>query len=166
MIGNLINRPAWGFGLLDDLAKVLVVAFVPSAASLSLAVLALRLRRPRSRWRRMIRQPGLIACLAALGGLAVGLVYTAFNVLENARMITRPPGEVPYASDPTNWILTFDWSGPLPAGFAVAVAWSTQALVGRWRAEPSWIDRLGRLVGVGWMALGVAGWYLIRAMSV
>ena len=29
-------------------------------------------------------------------------------------------------------------------GFAVAGAWLALLLVGRWKAEPTWIDRLGR----------------------
>jgi hypothetical protein len=44
-------------------------------------------------------------------------------------------------------------------GFAVAICWATLALGGRWRAEPSWIDRLGRIVGVAWMVMGVAAAY-------
>ncbi len=166
MIGLLTNQPGWSLDLLDQVFELFLIVCLPITASLSLAVLALRLRRPRPRWRLLARQPGLVACLAAIGGLATGLVYTVFNVLSVARMMIVSPTSLPYASQPMNWITTFAWAGPLPAGFAVAVAWATQALVGRWRAEPSWVDRLGRLVGCGWMALGVACCYLVRAMTI
>jgi hypothetical protein len=36
---------------------------------------------------------------------------------------------------------------------SVALAWLGLALSGRWRAERSWIDRSGRIVGACWLAL-------------
>ena len=49
-------------------------------------------------------------------------------------------------------------------GSAVAVSWLILWLGGGWRAEPSWIDRLGRLLGVFWIVFGVALWidYIVR----
>jgi hypothetical protein len=41
-----------------------------------------------------------------------------------------------------------------PASFCVAGAWLTLALARRWRPAPTWPDRLGRLVGVLWVAAG------------
>lgn len=43
-----------------------------------------------------------------------------------------------------------------PCGFTVAVVWLLLALSGRWRPEKSWIDRLGRLLGVVWIAYTIA----------
>jgi hypothetical protein len=37
-------------------------------------------------------------------------------------------------------------------GFAVGGAWLAMALSGRRRPESGWIDGLGRLVGVAWLA--------------
>ena len=38
-------------------------------------------------------------------------------------------------------------------GFSVAVAWLTLTLGGRWRPEPSWIDRMGRVLGFYFIAI-------------
>jgi hypothetical protein len=43
-----------------------------------------------------------------------------------------------------------------PCGFTVAAIWLLLALSGRWRPERSWIDRLGRLLGLVWMACAIA----------
>ena len=41
------------------------------------------------------------------------------------------------------------------AGSAVAAAWLGVALAGRWRRPEDWIDRLGRILGCGWIAAGL-----------
>ena len=41
------------------------------------------------------------------------------------------------------------------AGTAVGAVWVSLLLGGRWKAERSWIDRLGRVIGIGWMALAL-----------
>ena len=40
------------------------------------------------------------------------------------------------------------------AGWAVAVSWLMLAISGRWRAEPSWVDRWGRVLGCTWIFIG------------
>ncbi len=40
------------------------------------------------------------------------------------------------------------------AGWAVAVSWCTLVFIGRWRPEPSWVDRWGRALGCTWIILG------------
>jgi hypothetical protein len=37
---------------------------------------------------------------------------------------------------------------------AIAASWGALAIVGRWRPEPSWDDRIGRLLAVAWLVLG------------
>ena len=44
-----------------------------------------------------------------------------------------------------------------PGPFVVAGAWLLLALTGRWRAEKTWVDRLGRALGAVWVA-----WLLIH----
>jgi hypothetical protein len=50
------------------------------------------------------------------------------------------------------------------AGFAVAGAWLALALGGRWRPEPSWIDRLGRAVGWLWIAALMVNWFRLALL--
>jgi hypothetical protein len=54
---------------------------------------------------------------------------------------------------PGAWLSALSAAGPGTGGFAVAVAWATLALVGRWEPEASWVDRLGRALGAGWIAM-------------
>jgi len=118
-------------------------------AAWSGALLASRLRPPRPRWRRLAGQPGTIAAIATL------LVW----------LIEAPP---------IVWLSWYDgrfgWSSPTRlaqvaanstvmlghhAGLAVAIAWLTLALGGRWRPERSWVDRSGRVLGVAWIASAI-----------
>jgi hypothetical protein len=50
----------------------------------------------------------------------------------------------------------------LLGGFGVVVAWITLVLVGRWRPEPTWLDRLGRAVGIVWILMAQLTWFVIR----
>jgi hypothetical protein len=47
-----------------------------------------------------------------------------------------------------------------PVGVAVGAAWVNLAVCGRWRPEPEWIDRLGRIVGACWLAMMLELTYL------
>ena len=38
-------------------------------------------------------------------------------------------------------------------GYAVAAAWLTLMIGRRWRPEPSWVDRSGRLIGSFWLLM-------------
>ena len=48
---------------------------------------------------------------------------------------------------------------PSEIGCAVLVAWTIQAIGGRWRPEPSWIDRAGRLLGAFWIMTTPFSWF-------
>jgi hypothetical protein len=121
---------------------------IPGLAGLSIAVLGLRLRRPRPGLRRLARQPGFVACTAA----AIVLGIRMANLASVAGVITLDsPGS-------SFWGEIFDdgmrdslGSIPSDVGCAVAVAWTIQGLGGRWRPEPSWIDRTGRVLGALWI---------------
>jgi hypothetical protein len=41
------------------------------------------------------------------------------------------------------------------AGGTVALAWACLALARRWEAEPSWVDRLGRFLGMTAISAGL-----------
>jgi hypothetical protein len=89
--------------------------------------LLMRLTRPRPPIRVLLSQPGTIAGFAiVVGGV---LVAGWLHFLFFGRLID---GTVKLTS----------------AGGTVALAWAGMALCRQWRAEPSWIDRIGRSLGV------------------
>ena len=149
-------------GWIKSLWGCLVLAS-PFAMIWTLAILGLRLRRPRDRWRRLVRQPGQVAGLMAALVLAVCMVGFA-------TMCVRVIGQ------PTLWIWTAKYSGGGGAwmgwppgyllfetdhfldtmamiGVAVAASWVLLLLSRQWRPERSWIDRAGRGLGWFWIAI-------------
>ena len=102
----------------------------PLLMTLSMAVVALRVRRPRPRWQDLLSQPGLWACLAPVVALltlpAVGYYFT----LRLSPLLL---------------------SGP------VGVAWLGLAVSRRWHTDPAWVDRAGRALGVCWLFVLLIG---------
>ena len=110
----------------------------PIVWGLTLAQPLWRLRSPRPPLRHMARQAGFVASVAALFGYAVTLDIQSIG----------------------NFILP-------PWSFLVLALLLLWPLLGirPWRTEPSWIDRLGRAVGWGWIvaeAGGAAAAYILR----
>jgi hypothetical protein len=62
------------FSQFHSLVYWIIEAGFPFLAALAPAVFILRLRRPRPRWRRLIRQPGMAASCAALFPIATTMV--------------------------------------------------------------------------------------------
>jgi hypothetical protein len=97
----------------------------------------LRLRRPRSPFREVMRQSGLVACLGVIVGTLI-------------------------ATD-IHWLAGVDPGYGLTIVSALALLWPLLGVF-PWRSEASWIDRLGRVVGWGWivvMAAATAAAYLL-----
>jgi hypothetical protein len=117
----------------------------PFLATATLAWLAIRFRGPRPPWRRLVRQPGvavgLVAILAWLAGAAVTLRW-------GADVHHGTPGGIAFA-------YVHLGSSTLLGSFGVLAAWTGLALEARWKPERSGVDRIGRALGVGWIALGV-----------
>ncbi len=133
-------------------------------------VFVMRLRPPRPRRARLILQPGMAAACA------VGIVC-AFQSLVTAVTFARHaygPGPRGISYSPSILLGGFRWSFvhfspelwfgsrhfPMFAanltfacGLAVAVVWIILWLSGLWRGERSWIDRLGRVLGMLWIAI-------------
>ena len=121
---------------------------MPFIAGMTLALIPIRLFGPRPRWHRLAHQPGLLASGAA--GLAMAIVGL--------------PAIVVAAALGAGWMETLAW---LPdeenmallakfGGMAVTASWMTLLVGRRWRAESSWVDRLGRAIGVCWIVAGLA----------
>jgi hypothetical protein len=55
---------------------------------------------------------------------------------------------------------------PPRAGAAVFWCWLTMALSGRWRPEPTWVDRLCRLLGFARLAVALLFVYAYRSVFI
>jgi hypothetical protein len=107
-------------------------------------------RTPRPERRRLIRQPGVTACVAALTGMAF-CALIALVSLAVRRLIDGQP-QIPMSF----WVMKSSPldSAPIYAGISVAAIWTTQALAGCWRPTADWVDRLGRFLGIFWLLSG------------
>ena len=127
----------------------IVLISCPYLGSASLALLILRLRKPRPERRRCLRQPGMVASAAATLALAI----------EAARVIPL------FALGSTSVRLSNLFIGPdQRICFAILGAWTALKVGGIWRPEPGGIDRAGRVVGVAWIVvatLSSSRYYLI-----
>ncbi len=133
----------------------LALLTLPLVVTWTLALIEIRLLRPRPRFRRLTRQPGMMAaCAAGAVIVFVGLVSFAFV------MVLRWESHADY------FRAVFFVGGltvpfvPILCGLAVLVSWLTLLASRRWRAEPSWVDRLGRALGAVWIAAGFLTFYL------
>ncbi len=126
-------------------------ACIPALVLTNFAVLIMRSIQPRPSWRRIARQPGAAAC----GGVAFGvclllilrLATLAFQRLSGLRVKGFAP------SGSTTRFVTQSLTD---MGLIVVGAWLALGVTRRWRAESSWIDLSGRLLGVCWIALYLA----------
>jgi hypothetical protein len=113
----------------------------PILLAVTIACLALRLRGPGRSLRRLARTPGSMALVSASTVIAleylIGLIQTATGTHPN--FVINPVGA------------SFDMN----PGLAVAGAWMTLAMGGRWHSDRTWIDRAGLGLGVGWVALAL-----------
>jgi hypothetical protein len=125
----------------------------------SLAVLAVRLRRPLPLKRWLFWQPGASACGVASTALVVaGSLYLAANglsYLSGGRTPAFLSRQIQEDLMPEH--LT---AAATAIGYGVAGTWIALATKRRWRPEPDWIDGLGRLVGVGWIVMVLGGMIL------
>jgi hypothetical protein len=148
-VGLAIGRIPQNVNGSDDSPSLIVTGLMSiywASLMVMVALIPLRLMKPRPPWRRVRRQPGFIACVA----VAFGLVHTALYFL-----MFR-------FRQPTIWaninVLSLIASPSL--GSMIISAWFVLAVSGPWRPEPSWIDRSGRVLAVAWIVR-----YLIHLVS-
>jgi hypothetical protein len=126
-------------------------AAVPIFAAWTVALLALWMRRPRPPLHRLVMQPGLAACTAATLALGISALSRFAEVVAFAVAQGQP---VSFGDEGIWASLCMDWiAKPSGVGIAVAAVWSWQILGKRWRPQPTWIDRLGRVLGVYWLVM-------------
>jgi hypothetical protein len=115
-------------------------------------LLAMRLRRPRPNLRSLSRQPGAVACAAAAAAMAAGgiVVLSLLRPVDDWYFLQ----DHPEAEHPWQIVVS-------RISMAVPAAWFILAWSGRWRSEPSWIDRMGRVLGAYWIGLLTYHAYLL-----
>jgi hypothetical protein len=155
-------RPVWGWrGAVWDM-RADSERILPLLLPWSIALLTLRLLRPRPRVRRLAQQPGLVASVCAT--LAFGLLATWLVLPAGSGRAV--PGYLEDNFDywfptPHLWALPdafrAGYAAPL-VSFTILGGWVGLALSGRWRPEPSWIDGVAQLVGLLWISVTLIHW--------
>ena len=125
-----------------------VAPILPCLAAWTGAFLATRLHAPRPRGRRLVLQPGFVAAVAVLSVLVIESSLLIGTAWIDGRFGWSSPTRV--AEFASNGVVLLAHH----AGWAVAVSWLTLALTGRWRPEPTWVDRWGRVLGCTWIVIG------------
>ena len=132
-----------------ELTTTLTALFLAIAGS---TLILLSLLRPRPPMRRVLRQPGLVACVAAASAVVSNTALTLSRVYFKEWAV---PGSRHLC---TSWLNEHIDTDEMSAGAAVLGAWVVLAAARSWASEPNWIDRAGRVVGVGWLALYFWTW--------
>ena len=107
----------------------------PLPAAWTVAAVVFRLRSPRPPIRRLMRQPGAVASTAATMLILIGAAHFLLDL-----------------HNPSRHDVPFEYTS-FSLGCGVGAAWLILALSMRWRAEPSWVDRFGRVLGVYWIGM-------------
>lgn len=134
-VSRWIHELVWLVGL-----RAMVI--YPSVMTFSIAILILSLAQPRPRVWRVFRQPGVIACAAA-----VLSCLSTFLVLIPTSMYMLTFDEPAFGS----WGINYWHQTARSAGLTVSGAWIALALGGYWRSGRNWIDRMGRVLGICWL---------------
>jgi hypothetical protein len=124
-------------------------------ASLTVACLVLWLRQPRPALLHLVLRPGMMACTAATVVLTIRLI-NHFIVIG----ILAVDGIFPVIGLSAMNINELEWRRiPSEIGCAVAAAWVVQRISERWRCEPTWLDRTGRILGAFWVGTIPFSWF-------
>ena len=151
-LGDLFSPPERGWSAFMVLRRAQdgVTALLLIVGGWTLVLPFLRAGSSRGFRTRLLRRPGASACVAAVLGIILGgavMIGTALT----ARLVD---GRLRHSA--MEWGRFFVLEQLLIyAGVAVGVTWTLQAIAGRWRPSADWVDRLGRVVGVVWIASGI-----------
>jgi hypothetical protein len=107
------------------------------------ALVVIRLHPPRRQVRRLARQPGMAACLTAT-------LSMAFVVARTLILSVGVPAAQNRGYSASWWLLQ---AYAPEVAMTVGGAWFILAIGGWWHPEPSWVDRLGTALAVGWIVV-------------
>jgi hypothetical protein len=121
----------------------------------TLALIPIRLRRPRPGRDDLWRRPGWVACVSVAIALVIVFLQACLSyaiiLRANPAFLFSPGTDLSFFRNNIGHIQT-------QAITAVAAAWSVLACGGLWESEPGWIDRAGRVIGVYWILIGLVDW--------
>jgi hypothetical protein len=121
----------------------------------TLALIPIRLRRPRPGRDDLWRRPGWVSCISVAIALAVLLLQESLSFATifraNPVALFSPGTDLAFFRNKIGQIQT-------QGIIAIAATWSVLACGGRWESEPGWIDRAGRVIGVYWIVIGLVNW--------
>lgn len=124
---------------------------VPFMLALTLGLLALGLRGPRPPRRKLGARPGWVACLVV--GIALGIDAGLHLMNRGVAAAFLPSGGLGVSGELDLLLTNTIWRMTSVGTHAVAAAWAVMALLGCWRPRRDWVDRLGLILGVYWLAL-------------
>ena len=120
----------------------------------TLAFIPIRLGHPRPDRDELWRQPGWVACVSVVISLMVSVFQ---QVLSDATVFLRRPNFRPREELDQIFQDTL-LRLPFHAVIVIAATWIVLVRGGRWKAEPGWIDRSGRAIGVFWIVINIVSW--------
>jgi hypothetical protein len=123
-----------------ELGWLAALTLTPLLVSWTLAVGVVILASPRPARLRLARLTGPASCTMA------GPVLGIFGAFATASYVVYG-GSAPYLAEDCSLLVAYATSLIVPCH------WLTMALLGRWRTEPTWIDRLSRILGLAWIVL-------------
>ena len=131
----------------------------PVAAAWTVALIVIRMMPPRPSRSRLFRQPGFVACLAVLGTLLLNLPFVGLQLVLAALNLSSKNDPRFYANVA---FVAQEILRPDLIGASVVAAWAILGLSGRWRSEPTWLDRAGVGSGILWVILLGIEWIRTR----
>jgi hypothetical protein len=156
----LFKPPVRGWTVASVLVRIprLSGILMPFLIVFTPAVLLLRLRQPRVTIRRLFLQPGSSACGAVCLTILISMlrfcVFAGRCLLAEGRNSLR---SIPLFNDPNRfWLNLYDLMSvrdPVFPAYAICCVWSLLAISRLFRAERSWIDYIGRIIGGIWIAM-------------
>ena len=133
-------------GLYNKIVAGVTIYVVPALMAGTIGHAAVRLQRPRPRWRRLVHLPGTVGVGSVIVFLAWSFAWVIVHLLRN-----KAAG---FISDPTTF------QNAVCASWVVTGSWMTLLLTDRWHSDGSWIDRVGIALGFAWLSL-LPLWYAL-----
>jgi len=180
---GLAILPGASFDRLSAALRGWSLLATPFLVSFSFTLTAMSLSRRANGFRRLARRPGIVACWASAFALTIEAFHFTARLASFQEQLTWiDSGErlLLFANEMTSARSLRIWLGGVPnegigytgrqsplwgraeggtlPGFAVLAAWTFLVVSGRFRPEPNWFDRTGRVIGVAWIGIMFVRW--------